>query len=81
MYIDDYLRLLLREMRENSTYSTSRNAWVISGLNAQIAFFEHVDQLPPGLACVQDVLEEGERRGLWKIDLVPELGTDIVAMK
>lgn len=81
MYIDDYLRLLLQEMRENSTYSTSHNAWVISGLNAQIAFFEHVDQLPPELACVQDVLEEGERRGLWKIDLVPESGTDIVAMK
>jgi len=81
MDIDGYLRLLLREMREQSTYSTSRKAWVISGLNAQIAFLEHVDHLPPELACVQEALEEGERRGLWEVDLVPGLGTDIVAMK
>lgn len=81
MAVDDYLSLMFRAMREHASYSALHQAWTISGLEAQIIFLEHVDLLPADFSSVQDVLEEGARRGIWEMDLDAEMAMDVVMLR
>jgi hypothetical protein len=68
-------------MRQHASYSAQHQAWTVSGLEAQIIFLEHVDLLPTGFSSVQDVLEEGARRGIWDMDLDAEMAMDVVMLR
>lgn len=81
MALDDYLRLLFQAMRQDSTYSSKRDAWVIPGLTSKIIFLALLDKLPSEFTSIEEVLEEGTRRGLWEMDLDDQYETDIVVMR
>lgn len=77
MKSNDYLGLMLRTMRQDATYSSRRQAWVIAMLNARIFFREQLDELPAEFGSVEDVVQEGVRRGFWEVDLM----TNVLVMK
>jgi hypothetical protein len=77
MRLDEYLSLMLRVMRQDATYSSRRQAWVIAVSIARIFFLEQLAELPVEFRSVEDIIEEGARRGLWEIDST----TDILSLK
>jgi hypothetical protein len=81
MTSDGFLHLMLEAMRQGATYSAKFNARVMPSWNAKIIFLEQMDRVPPEFTCVEDVLEEGTRKGFWEMDFDDERGTDVVVMK
>lgn len=77
MNSDEYLRFMRRAMRQDATYSPKRHAWVIATLSARIFFLEQLESLPADFSSVEEVIEEGVRRGLWEVDAA----TDVLFMK
>jgi len=77
MNSDEYLRSMRRALRQDASYSPKRHAWVIATLSARIFFMEQMESLPAEFSSVDEVIEEGIRRGLWEIDAA----TDVLFMK
>jgi hypothetical protein len=77
MNADDYLRLMLRAMRQDASYSSMRHAWVVATVSAKIFFRARMDVLPAEFSSVEEVIEEGVRRGFWEMDAA----TDVLLMK
>ena len=77
MNADEYLRLMLLAMRQDASYSSMRHAWVVAAFSARIFFRVWMDILPAEFSSVEEVMEEGVRRGFWEIDPV----TDVLLLK
>jgi len=77
MNSDEYLRLMLRTMRQDATYSPQRHAWVIAALRARIFVLERLDDLPVDFTSAEEVLMEGARKGLWEMNPA----TDVLLLK
>ena len=60
----DYFHLVGRAVRNFSTYSHARGAWTISVPHLKMSLQLYAEELTPGLPAVEEVLEEGARRGL-----------------
>lgn len=76
MESDEYLGLMLRAVRQDATYSSQRQAWITPMLNARLFFQEQLDECPAEFRSLKDVVEEGVRRGFWKVDTA----TDVLLM-
>ncbi|RDS83591.1 hypothetical protein DWU98_04455 [Dyella monticola] len=68
---------MLRAMRQDATYSSTRHAWVTAMMNVRIFFLEQLDALPTEFSSIEEVVEEGVRRGFWEMDSA----TDVLLMK
>lgn len=77
MRTEDYLHVMLRAMRRDAAYSSERHAWLVPVLKARVFFLEQMDELPPEFCSVEEVLEEGVRRGYWEL----ESATDVLWMR
>ena len=80
MYTNKFLHLMRRVMRRHATHSTPHAAWVISTAHFEYVFLMEKHHLPPQLASLQEVLEQGVTCGLWEMDIDPDEETDIVVL-
>lgn len=81
MNLDNYFCFIVQVFRAHCTYSVARNAWEISGLDAEILLLEHSGRWPPELASLEDAFKEGERRGFWTRDIDDHFKTNTLVMK
>lgn len=77
MKSDDYFDLMLRTMRRDATYSSRRQAWITPLMSARIFFRDQWEELPAEFASIEDIIEEGTRRGFWEMDAT----THVLLMK
>lgn len=62
-------------------YSHARDAWTISVPHLKMPLQLYAEELTPGLPPVEEVLEEGARKGLWELAVDHESDLVIVVFK
>ena len=77
----DYLHLIERTIRNFSMYSHAKDAWTISVAHLKLSLQLYAEELPPGLPSVEEMLDEGARKGLWALVVGHESGLGIVFFK
>lgn len=81
MNLENYFDLVLRAMQKHAIYSEPHHGQIISRVRAQLILLEHMNQLDPPFVSPPELLKEGARRELWKMDIELERKSPIVVMK
>jgi hypothetical protein len=68
-------------MRRHAGYSPLDDTWAISCAHFKYVFIIEGHHIPPQFASLQDVPEQGTRRGIWKMDIDQDTEADIVILK
>ena len=77
-----FFRRAVRALKENATYSQHDDSWTIGIPQLRMIMADLLKQQPEEmLPSYILILEEGMRRGFWKIDYDHEYVTDIVVIR
>lgn len=81
MDVRDHFRVIARAVDNYSTYSPAKKARTISVPDLKAVLQPHFSNLTSELPPIEEMLEEGARRGFWEMDIDKEFETDIVVLR